>query len=58
MRKYYKKWCYSITFFNGLGLAIAKEDNDYFILIACISIEISIYKPKKHTYYENLPKNN
>lgn len=57
-RFYFTKGAITFKFFKGLGFAVAKEDTDYYIIIGCIVIEICIYKPKKHTYYENVPKNN
>ena len=46
-RFYFKKGAITIKFFNGLGLAVAKESIDYYIIIGCIVIEITIYKRKK-----------
>ncbi|MFY8160208.1 MAG: hypothetical protein ACOVNU_02680 [Candidatus Kapaibacteriota bacterium] len=45
-RFYFNKGAITFKFFNGFGLAVAKESIDYYIIIGCIVIEICIYKHK------------
>ena len=46
-RFYFEKGAITIKFFKGIGFAIAKESNDYYMFFTCIVVEICIYNKKK-----------